>query len=98
MKLVRLFWRIVLLSVVATAFVGLTQIYGTATRTPVPGPRWQARRQHRPLPPRVSQFPEFAGEGILVVLYALAGRMVFRLRLSPVSRHEGRPISLNLQR
>jgi hypothetical protein len=61
-KLVRVLSRIVLLSLAAGAFVGLTGLYGRSIRTPLPDPIGQAERQHRPSEPEVSQFPEFIGE------------------------------------
>ena len=98
MKLVRVLSRLAVLSLAAAALAGLTGIYGGSARPPLPNPRSQAARRHRPSAPRVSQFPEFVGEGMLVALYAVAGRMGLRLRLSPVSRSEGQPILLNLRR
>jgi hypothetical protein len=95
-KLVGIVSRLALLSLVATAFVGLTGIYGGSARPPLPNPQWQAGREHRPSAPQVSQFPEFIGEGMVLAIYAVAGRITFRLRLSPVSRSEGQPILLNL--
>jgi hypothetical protein len=97
-KLVRVLSRLALLSLAAAAFVGLTGIYGGSVRPPLPNPRWQAERRHRPSAPHVSQFPEFVGEGVVLALYAVAGRIVFRLRLSPASRSEGQPILLDLHR
>lgn len=98
MKLVRVLSRLALLSLAAAAFVGLAGIYGSSVRSPLPDPRWQAGRNHRPSEPEVSQFPEFIGEGFLLVFFAVIGRIALRLRLSPVSRSEGQPISLNLHR
>jgi hypothetical protein len=97
-KLVRLLSRLALVSLAAAAFVGLTGIYGGSVRPPLPNPRWQEERRHRPSAPLVSQFPEFFGGGVELALYALAGRIVFRLRLSPVSHSERQPILLNLHR
>ena len=98
MKLVRVLPRLALLSLAASAFVGLTGIYGGLVRAPLPNPSWQAERRHRPSAPHVTLFPEFVGEGMVLALYAFGGRIVFRLRLSPVSRSEGQPISLDLHR
>src|SRR5262249_56679947 len=86
-----------LLSLAAAAFVGLTAIYGGSVRTPLPDSSSRAERQHRPSAPHMNLFLEFIGEGMLLALYAFAGRIVFRLRLSPVLRREGQPISLGLQ-
>jgi hypothetical protein len=97
-KLVRVLSRLAVLSLAAAALAGLTGIYGGSTRSPLPNPQWQMGRQHRPSAPRVSQFPEFIGEGMLVALFAVVGRIGLRLRLSPVPRSEGQPILLNLRR
>jgi hypothetical protein len=97
-KLVRVLSRLALLSLAAAAFVGLTGIYGGSVQLPLPSPNWQAARGHRPSAPEVSQFPEFIGESMAVVFFAVIGRLALRLRLSPVSRGEGQPISLNLHR
>jgi hypothetical protein len=95
-QLARVLSRLAFLSLAAAAFVGLTGIYGTSVRPPLPDPRSQAERRHRPSAPQVSQFPEFFAGGVELALYALAGRIVFRLRLSRVSRSERQPIVLNL--
>jgi hypothetical protein len=96
-KFLRVLSRIALLSLVAAAFVGLTEIYGRSVRSPLPDPIGQAERQHRASEPEVSQFPEFIGYVFLLVFFAVIGRIALRLRLSPVSRSEGQPISLNLR-
>src|SRR5262249_9215965 len=96
-KRVRLLSRIAALSLAAAACLGLTRIYGAAVRLSLPNPSAQAERRHRPSAPRVSAFPEFVGEGMLVALCAVTGRIVLRLRLSPVPRRE-RPMSLGLHR
>ena len=97
MTIVRLLSRVALLSLAAAAFVGLTGMYGGAVRPPLPDPGSQAERRHRRSAPQVGKFPEFVGEGMLLALYAVTGRIVLRLRLSPVSRSEG-PMSLDLHR
>ena len=98
MNFVRALSRLALLSLAAAVFVGLTGIYVNSGRSPLPDPRWQAGRNHRPSEPEVSQFPEFIGDGLLLVFFAAIGRIALRLRLSPVSRSAGQPISLNLHR
>jgi len=95
-KFVRVLARLAFLSLAAAVFVGLTGLYGSSVRPPLPNLSWQAERRHRPSAPQVSKFPEFVGEGMLVALFAVAGRIVLRLRLCPVSRSAGRPILLNL--
>jgi hypothetical protein len=97
-KLVRVLSRTALLSLVAGAFVGLTGIYGGSAQAPLPNPHSQAERAHRPSAPQFGYFPEFLGEGMLLAVYALAGRLVFQLRLSPVSRSKEQPILLDLHR
>jgi hypothetical protein len=88
-KLVRVLSRLALLSLTAAAFAGLTEIYGSSVRYPLPDPIVQAERQHRPSEPKVSQFPEFIGYVLLFVFWAGIGRLGLRLRLSPMSRSEG---------
>ena len=96
MKSVRVLSRIALLSLAAAALVGLTHVYGDRARPLLPNPRLQEVRRHRPAAPRVSLLPELLGEGMVVAIYAVAGRLVFRLRLSAVSRNEDQPIVLTL--
>jgi hypothetical protein len=97
MKLLNLLSRIALLLLCAAAFVGLTGIYARSVRIPLPSPGWQAMRRHRPSSPQVGEFPEFLGEGLIVALFLLAGRITLRLRLSPAPRNEGQPILLDLR-
>ena len=96
MRLIRVLSRLAVLSLVATAFAGLTGIYGGSVRFPLPDPQWRAGRDHRLSAPEVRLFPEFVGEGMIVAVFAVGGRIVFRLRLSPPSRREGQPILLGL--
>jgi hypothetical protein len=98
MKIVRVLSRLALLSLAAAAFAGLTEIYCGSARPPLPDPQWRDERGHRPSAPDVGRFPEFVGEGMILAIYAVAGRTVFRLRLSPASRSEGQPILLGLHR
>ena len=95
MKLVRALSRIGLLSLVAAAFVGLTAVYGDAASPPLPNPYWQAERRHRAPAPQVDKFPEFVAEGMIVTTYAVAGRLLLRLRLSRLPRTQGQPIGLS---
>ena len=94
MKFIRLLSRLAVLSLLAIAFVLLTSIYARFVRTPSPLPHWQL---HRRSAPQITQFPEFLGEGILIAVCAAAGRLVFRLRLAPAPRTEGKLISLSLR-
>jgi hypothetical protein len=96
MNLARVFWRIALLSAVAAVFVWLTAMYGYSAPLPK-HPEWSAWRAHRNSAPQFRQFPEFAGELILLAVYSVAGRVVFRLRLTPSSA-PGQPLSLGLHR
>jgi hypothetical protein len=96
MKFIQVLSRLSLLSLAAAAFAGLTEIYGGSVRPPLPHPQWRAGRLHRPSAPEVGKFPELIGEGMVVAIYAVGGRIVFRLRLSPVSRSEGQPIFVGI--
>jgi hypothetical protein len=98
-KLVRVLSRLALLLLATSAFVGLTEIYASSVRLPLPNPRWQAGRQHRPSAPEITEFPEFVGAGVMLAGWAVAGRrgLRLRLRLSPVSRSE-ELVLLDLQR
>jgi hypothetical protein len=98
MKLVRVLSQIALISLAAAAFVGLTGIYGDSRRPAFPSASWQAERGHRPSAPQVRYFPDVIGDGIVLAIFAFAGRIIFRLRLSPVSRNEGQLKLLDLDR
>jgi hypothetical protein len=102
MRLAQIVSRLFFISLAAAVFVGLTEIYGASVRIPVPDPQSQAERLHRASWPRSNRLPsgigEFMAEGIALTLYAAMGRIVLRLRLSPVSPSEGKLISLNLHR
>ena len=96
MKLLRVLSRLTLLLLAAAAFAGLTRIYGVSVRPPVPDPNFQVVRLHRSSAPQLSKFPGFVSAGMVLALFALAGRIIFRLRLSSVSRRDEQPILLNL--
>jgi hypothetical protein len=96
MKFVRVLSRLALLSLAAGAFAALTGIYGASARSPLPDRQWRGGREHRPSGPEAGRFPELTGEDIVLATYAVAGRIVLRLRLSPASRSAGQPISLGL--
>lgn len=55
-----------------------------------------ARLNRRPSAPQVSRLPSFLGEGLVLALIAVAGRLVFRLRLSDTPRREDRVMLLDL--
>ena len=97
MKVVRLLSRVVLLSLMAAAFAVLTRLYGDSVRPVPPHQQWRAERAHRPSGPELSRFPEVIGEGLVVAIYAVLGRIVFRLRLSPASRGAGDLVLLRVQ-
>jgi hypothetical protein len=96
MKLVQVLSRLALLSLAAAVFVGLTESYGGSIRISVPDPHSKAVRGHRPSAPKASQFPEFAAGGIALAIFGVGGRLVLRLRLSPVSPSKEQPILLDL--
>jgi hypothetical protein len=97
-KLNRVLSRIAILSLAAAAFVGLTGIYGASRRTALPSASWQAERRHRPSAPQDGDFQDVVGNGVVLAVFAFAGRILFRLRLSPVSRRERQLILLDLHR
>jgi len=84
-NVLRILSRLALLSLAAAAFTVLTALYARSVRTPTPTPHW---RLHRALAPKITGLPEFFGEGILIAVCTLAGRLVFRLRLSPAPPRE----------
>jgi hypothetical protein len=96
MKFIRVLSRVALLSLPAGIFTALTGIYVGSVRPPLPDPQWEAGRLHRPPAPEFSNFPELLGEGTVLAIYAVAGRIVLRLRLAPPPRSEGKPILLGL--
>ena len=98
MKIVRVLARTAVIALVAAAFVALTQAYGRSIQVPLPDPGWRGERAHRPSVPELEKFPELVGEGLVVAIYAVAGRVVLRLRLSPAPRNEGQPILLRLDK
>ena len=98
MKFARVLARIALLSLAACVFIELTVMYAGSLRPPFQNPRARAIRRHRPSEPQVSRFPSFLGEGMLLALMAVTGRIVFRLRLSPALRSEEGATWLDLER
>jgi hypothetical protein len=94
--LLRISFRLVVLSLAAAAFVALTASVGDSVRISAPNARWQAERQHRQSTPQARKVDEFVGAGALVALWALAGRVAFRLRLSPQSPGQEDAILLGL--
>jgi len=98
MKLIRVIARIAVLCLAAATFVALTQTYADSVQVSLPDPGWRTERARRPSGPELGKVPELFGEGVVVAIYAVAGRIVLRLRLSPKSRSGGQPILLGLHR
>jgi hypothetical protein len=99
MKLVRVLSRLALLSLAAAAFVALTKIYGDSAPPPLPYPgieRFQATHRHPPSAPNAARFPEFLRYSLAFAIFAVGGRLAFRLRLSPASPSDEQPILLGL--
>lgn len=84
-KALRILSRLVLLSLAAAAFTLLTSLYARSIRTPSPTPHG---KHHRALAPKITELPEFFGEVILIAVCTVAGRLIFRLRLSPAPRRK----------
>jgi hypothetical protein len=100
-KLVRVLARLALLLLAAAAFAGLTKIYGDSAPPPSPYPgfqRFQNKHRHPPPAPNASEFTEFIRAGMAFAIFAVGGRLVFRLRLNPASPSEEQPILLGLHR
>ena len=96
MKLARVLWRIAILSLATAALVGLTRMYGNSVQYPLPSPRAREARLHQPSLPEAGEFPEVLGGGMVVAVCALAGRIIFRLRLNPPPRNSDKMVSLGL--
>lgn len=94
----RLLLRIVVISLAAAVFIGLIGIYAGSLKPDLKNPYRQVSPQNRASAPQLSRWPGFIGGCILLVLCAVAGRTVFRLRLSGPSGSEDRMIFLNLSR
>ena len=93
MKFVRLISRFAILLLAAAGFVFLTRLYDRASS---PDPQWWEGRAHRPSAPDASRFLEVVPGFLVVGIFAVGGRLVFRLRLSAASRNKERPFSLGL--
>jgi hypothetical protein len=82
-------------------FVVLTKIYGDSAPPPSPYPgfrKFQAKHRHPPAAPNAAEFPEFIRYGLAFAIFAVGGRLAFRLRLNPVPPNDGQPILLSLHR
>lgn len=95
LKAFRVLWRLTLLSLAIAVFTLLTSTYARTLRTPMPIPRW---RPHRSLTPKMTQIPEFLGEGVLIAACTVAGRIIFRLRLSSPAPGKEQRLQLSLHR
>jgi hypothetical protein len=94
MKTVRILSRLAILSLAAAVFSLLTYLYSGFVHRPSPAGQ---QKIHRSLVPKISELPELFGEGILIAVCTVAGRLVFRLRLNPSSPTEGQLTSLSLR-
>ncbi len=95
---VQVLLRMLLLTLAAAACVELTAVYVGSMRAVRPNPRREAMLRVRAPGPDIGRIPEFIGEGILFALVTVAGRVVFRLRLSAPPGNEGKMLSLELER
>ena len=101
MKLVRVLARLALLSLAAALVVVLTKVYGDSAppRLPYPGiEKFQATHRHPPAAPNAARFPEFLRYSLAFAIFAVGGRLAFRLRLNPASPSDEQPIFLGLSR
>jgi len=98
MKLIRVLSRLALLSLPVALFVVLTKIYGDSAHPPLPYPSYQKKHCHPPPEPNAAAFTEFIRSGTAFGIFAVGGRLAFRLRLNPASSSEGQPILLGLHR
>jgi hypothetical protein len=108
MKFVRLLSQIVVLLVASAVFIGLTSIYHSSLYSVLPeatiesiGPgafaRYQYEKRHQPSAARIGYFSDFAAYGMLLTIFTLTGRILFRIRLNSPPRSEGKPILLDLR-
>jgi len=101
MSLVRVLSRLALLSLAAALFVVLTKTYGGSVPPPSPYPgieKFQKKHRHPPPTPNAAEFTEFIRYSLLFAVFAVGGRLAFRLRLNPPSPSEGQPILMGLHR
>jgi hypothetical protein len=99
-KLIRvLLSRLALLLIVAAAFIGWRTTYvSLVLHFMLANAHWRvALQDSRPSAPDVAYFPDFVYRAGLLALFCIAGRLVFRLRLTSVPRGEG-PVLLDLRR
>lgn len=96
MRLARPLFRLAVLLMVGALLVELTAMYGKSAHPFMPNARGQWEIQHQPSTPSVGYVTDFLGQAILLAIFAWLGRMLFRLRLNPAPRNEGKPILLGL--
>src|SRR5690348_11406988 len=96
MKGARLLARLAVLALAVVVFIGLIQMYAGSMRPPFGNARRQLARRNRPSEPQAGRLPSFVGEILLLALIAVAGRIVFRLRLSAAPRSDEHVILLEL--
>lgn len=96
MKLVRVLSRLALLSLAAAALAVLTEVYGGSMPPPVLSPRYYAKHRYPPSAPQGGEYLGFVRAGLELALFAVAGRICLRLRLSPLPHSDRYPILLDL--
>jgi hypothetical protein len=79
----RILARLILVAIAAALFVGLAGLWARS----IHAPRFKNFRGvpievRRPPEPQFSALPKFLGEGFLIAAIAIAGRKLFRLRLT----------------
>ena len=74
--------------IIAAAFVGWRTIFGILIHLMLANARWRAALQGAwpPSAPELAYFPDFLYRAGLLALFCIAGRLVFRLRLTPLPR------------
>jgi hypothetical protein len=98
MKFTRILARIALVSLAAAVLAMLTASYGNSVPAPPRDLLGEIAREHRPASPDFTDSITILGQCVVLALYALIGRIVFRLRLSSPSRNEGKLEPLELHR
>ncbi|HVY94466.1 MAG TPA: hypothetical protein VHA14_17010 [Bryobacteraceae bacterium] len=97
MKFARTLSRIVLISLAVAGFIMLTAKYGNSGPDPARDLLGEIAREHRPAWPDLDDAIAIPGQLVVLALYAVIGRIFFRLRLSPPSRNEGKLMPLKLR-
>jgi hypothetical protein len=95
MRLMRVFLRLGGLSLAAGVVIILTWIYGGMRQSPSTDLQERTVRQNRPPWPDAVESLTILADGVELILYAVIGRTVLRLRLSPSSRSERELIRIN---